>query len=65
MSELIRVGEGHYLPQQKLVPAEYREVIESVLHNMRQVTHQLFVNGIQGDVSLLSWVQLARDQEES
>ncbi len=47
MTDLIRVGEGHYTGQNMAtrVPLLHREAVNYVLAQMRQVTHRMVLNG--------------------
>ena len=44
MTELVRVGEGHYTPMME-VPVEHRLAVRRVLRKIRQVTHRMVING--------------------
>ena len=41
---MIRVGEGHYNPMNK-IPPEYKSTVDRVLREMRQVTSRMVING--------------------
>ena len=60
---MIRVGEGHYSSMNS-IPPEHKDAIQAVLHRMRKVTHKLSINGASGEVELLSWDHLIREQAD-
>lgn len=41
---MIRVGEGHYSPMNK-IPPEYQQLVDKILRDIRQVTSRVVING--------------------
>ena len=39
---IVRVGEGHYTPMNK-IPPKYKDEVDRVLRSMRQITYKLTI----------------------
>ena len=45
---IVRVGEGHYNPMNK-IPPEHRQAVDRILRDIRRVTSKVTINGQEGD----------------